>query len=128
MAFEIIIKELLHRFDSSGSKSTILKGLSGILAIFIVGLIFLLKYNAPEWLLIFFAIVLGLGILIFFFAYMYCLFIDRDALRSEKYSIQKMALERGLIGDSLSGLHETGNTNKQIGEDGKQSSQSEEDK
>jgi hypothetical protein len=38
--------------------------------------------------------------------YILCFFIDRDALRSEKYKLQKMAIERGFYGDSETGLIE----------------------
>lgn len=51
-----------------------------------------------------FAVILVVAILIFFFAYIYCLFTDKDAIRSEKYSIQKMAIEKGIFGDSNSGV------------------------
>jgi len=34
------------------------------------------------------------------------MFTDKDALRSERYSLQKMAIERGLVGDDSRGLFE----------------------
>ena len=40
------------------------------------------------------------AIIAYVLAYIYLLFHDRDALRSEKYSLQKLAIERGLVGDS----------------------------
>lgn len=43
-------------------------------------------------------------IIVYISAYTYLLFHDRDALRSEKYSIQKLAIERGLVGDSEFGI------------------------
>ena len=36
----------------------------------------------------------------FIFAFVYCLLNDRDALRSEKFSLRKMEIEKGLYGDS----------------------------
>ena len=39
-------------------------------------------------------------------AYIYCLFHDREALRSETYSIQKLAIEKGFLGDSVTGMFE----------------------
>lgn len=101
------IKELFERSDTSGSKSTILKPLTWFLSILIGGLLFSIQLNAPIWVTIFFSIVLGVIILLFLFAYIYCLFNDRDALRSEKYSIQKMAIEKGLYGDNLTGTFVT---------------------
>lgn len=99
-----MFKELLERSDSSGSKSTILKPLAWFLSVFIGGMVLLIRVNAPSWTIIFFSIIIGLGISIFCFAFIYCLFKDRDALRSEKYSIQKMAIEKGVYGDNIVGL------------------------
>jgi len=114
-------RELLSKSDSSGSKSTVLKPLTWFISILIAGIIFSVKYNAPKWILIFFVIVSSVVILLFLFSYIYCLFVDRDALRSEKFSIQKMAIERGLYGDNTSGVL----TGKEISE-GSKSSESEE--
>lgn len=98
------IKELFERSDASGSKSTILKPLSWFLSLIIGGLILLVKINAPNWIIILFSIITCIAILLFFFAFVYCLFKDRDALRSEKYSIQKMAIEKGIVGDNIVGI------------------------
>lgn len=100
----LVFKELFERSDSSGSRSTILKPLTWFLSILIGGLILLIRLKAPNWILVLFAIILCLVISIFFFAYVYCLFKDRDALRSEKYSIQKMAIEKGIVGDNIVGV------------------------
>lgn len=98
------IKELFERSDASGSRSTILKPLTWFLSLIIGGFVLLIKLNAPNWTVILFAIVVCISVFIFFFAYVYCLFKDRDALRSEKYSIQKMAIEKGIIGDNITGI------------------------
>lgn len=42
--------------------------------------------------------------LLYIGAYLFFLFSNPDALRSESYTLQKMALERGLVGDSDSGF------------------------
>ena len=44
------------------------------------------------------------AVIVYILAYIYLLFHDRDALRSEKYSLQKLAIERGLVGDSETGI------------------------
>jgi hypothetical protein len=99
-----IIRELLHKSDASGSRSTILKPLTWFISVVIGGIILLIKINSPQWLVIMFSIIMGLSIVIFFFTYVYCLFTDKDAIRSEKYSIQKLAIEKGIYGDSTSGI------------------------
>ena len=44
------------------------------------------------------------AVIVYILAYIHLLFHDRDALRSEKYSLQKLAIERGLVGDSETGI------------------------
>ena len=36
--------------------------------------------------------------------YIYCLINDRDSLRSEKFTIQKLAIEKGIMGDDVTGI------------------------
>jgi hypothetical protein len=64
----------------------------------------------PVWLIILLAVILVFAFILFFIAYGYCLIKDRDALRSETYSIQKMAIERGIIGDSSTGYVQVNNS------------------
>lgn len=56
------------------------------------------------WLLIALSCGIGLVILQMIFAYNYLLIKDRDALRSESYTLNKLAIEKGLIGDSDAGV------------------------
>lgn len=113
-----IIKELLEKSDASGSKSTILKPLTWLLSVLIAGLFVLFKADAPSWMIVFFVVLISIIVLLFLFAYIYCLFRDRDALRSEKFSIQKMAIEKGIYGDNITGLH-NGQQNMQLIEQAK---------
>ena len=46
----------------------------------------------------------GADVILFFCAFVYFAVTDKDALRSERFGIQKMAIEKGYIGDSMSGL------------------------
>jgi hypothetical protein len=62
--------------------------------------------GAPVWACIMFSVFTGLSVVLYLFAYIFFMFRDPDALRSERYSIQKMAIEKGLIGDDLHGLLE----------------------
>lgn len=45
----------------------------------------------------------AIAILAYLGFYAYFAFKDPDALRSERYSIQKLALEKGFVGDSTTG-------------------------
>lgn len=62
--------------------------------------------RAPEWALIALFLGLGAAVLAEIVAYFFCLFVDRDALRSERYSLEKMAIEHHLLGDSSAGTFE----------------------
>lgn len=99
-----LFKELLHKSDASGSRSTILKPLTWFISAIFAALVLLIKINSPQWIVIMVSVILIVSILIFLFAYMFCLFTDKDAIRSEKYSIQKLAIEKGIIGDSSFGI------------------------
>ena len=90
------VRELLSHSDASGAKSTILKPLTWFLALIIGGILLLLKFSSPIWLTIMLAIIFCLGVAVFFFVYIYCLIKDRDSLRSEKFSIQKLAIEKDI--------------------------------
>jgi hypothetical protein len=50
------------------------------------------------------SIVLVAVIALYGTAYVFCLLKDRDALRSESYSLHKLAIEQGLLGDSTTGM------------------------
>lgn len=52
-----------------------------------------------------FAVMLILVLLLFLSSYVYFMRTNPDALRSEQFSLSKLAIEKGLIGDTLSGLH-----------------------
>lgn len=99
-----LIKELLQKSDVSGSRSTILKPLTWLISSIFGGIILLLKIDSPNWIIVMFLIVIGVALIIFFFTYLFCLFTDKDAIRSEKYSIQKMAIEKGVYGDNTVGV------------------------
>lgn len=94
---------LLQHSDASGSKSTILKPLNWLLISLASILITLTYIKAP---VAFIYIIFGLLVITFVLiigTYIYCLRKNPDALRSETFSIQKMALEKGVYGDSTSG-------------------------
>ena len=43
-------------------------------------------------------------LVLFLAAFVFFAATDKDALRSERFGIQKMAIEKGMIGDSTTGL------------------------
>ena len=99
-----IIRALLSHSDASGSRSTILKPLTWLLGILLAVLLAAFRLGAPAWFCYLLAGIILVAVLLFFFAYGFCLFKDRDALRSESFSLRKMEIEKGLYGDSDLGL------------------------
>jgi hypothetical protein len=53
-------------------------------------------------------VLLGIAVastgLAFLVAYFILLFVDRDALRSERFTLSKLAIEKSVTGDSLRGF------------------------
>jgi len=87
-----------------GSRSTALSSLGWLLTILIPGIPLCLHYGAPRWIIIVLGVSVCFDVILYLFAYLYFMFKNPDALRSERFYLSKMALEKGLIGDSLSGL------------------------
>jgi len=92
------------------SRSDVLKPLAWLVGILATATIAALFSRPPDWVLVALVVALLGSTILYGMAYVFCLFADRDALRSEKYSLHKMAIEHGLIGDSSSGIFETGET------------------
>lgn len=101
LQFAASLREQMH---ATLSRSDVLKALvwpTGLLMSSLVALVF---GNAPTWMLVIFVILLVLDLLLYGSAYVFCLFNDRDSLRSEKYSLHKLAIERGIFGDDKNGI------------------------
>lgn len=99
-----VIKSILEHATVNGSRSTVLKTIFGLISLLVSAALLGIWINAPNWVIIILVGCLLLSIGLFLFAFIYFMFRNPDALRSEKYSLQKMAIERGLVGDSLQGL------------------------
>jgi len=97
---------LLQHAAAQGSRSTVLRPLAWLLGISVTAVVACVEAKAPDWLIIVFAVASGLTVLLYLGAYVYCLIYDRDALRTEKYSIQKLGIEKGYVGDSFTGMIE----------------------
>ena len=99
-----LVSSLREQMSANLSRSDVLRPLAWIIGILLTALCMLTFAKAPDWLLVSVAGALGVMIALYAIAYTFCLFKDRDALRSEKYSLNKMAIEHGLLGDATSGL------------------------
>ena len=103
MKNESSMRDLLAQISSKGSKSTILKPLAWMLGICVTSTLTSAKLGLSSWISILFSIFASIAMFLYLVAYLYCLVKDRDALRSETYSIQKMVVERGFVGDDING-------------------------
>jgi hypothetical protein len=99
-------KALLASSNADGSKSSALAPLHWTIGLLVVAVCSLSKTGAPTWCVVGAMIFLGVAVAVDLFAFCYLLFNDRDALRSERFSLQKLRIERGLIGDNRVGLLE----------------------
>lgn len=104
--------EMIHAFlsqaSSSGARSTALQPLGWLTGILTSGLVVAAYWGAPEWALISLCGLLGVTVIIYLVSYVFYAIKNPDALRSEKYTLSKMAIEKNLIGDDKSGLIEVG--------------------
>lgn len=106
-AFLQIVSALKEQMHATLSRSDVLRPLAWLIGLLLTGVVAVAIGKAPEWLLVLLASLLVGCILLYGVAYVYCLMLkDPDLLRSEKYSLQKMAIEHGLIGDNHVGLFE----------------------
>lgn len=89
----------LQRALASGSRSTVLKPLAWLIGLCASASIASFSFSSPVWLGSMFGVLGGVTIVLYFVSYIYFGITDKDALRSERYSIQKLAIQRGLVGD-----------------------------
>ena len=62
--------------------------------------------RASAWITVTFILMCIVTFILYIGAYVYCLLYDREALRSETYLIQKLAIERKYLGDNVTGTIE----------------------
>ena len=102
------ITQLLRKSAAGGSKSTVLNPLAWLVAIEFAGLAASLKYGAPEWVIQVIVGLLVLSAVVYVAAYVFFGLTNSDALRSERFFLSKLAIEKSARGDNLVGLLEPG--------------------
>jgi len=98
-----LIHAFLEQASAKGSKSTILQPLGWMMAICISATFSAGLFSPVPWVTILFAVFSALTMALYLYAYLYSLYKNPDALRSESYTIQKLAIEKGFVGDDTSG-------------------------
>lgn len=103
-SFMDYIKHVLSQANSFGSRSSILSILAWILGSILASITLAGIFKAEKWILIGLFGLLVLMIISVLIAFFFCLFTNRtDVLRSERFNIEKMALEKHIPEDSLNG-------------------------
>ena len=98
-----LFSSLFGQANQSGEKSTVLHTIIWLLGVIIVGVVFLARYQAAAWIIIPFICILVFGCIFYACVFWFCLKNNPDLLRSEKMVIQKLAIEKQYVGDSLNG-------------------------
>jgi|SRR5580700_1689692 hypothetical protein len=99
-----ILGALREQMSATLSRTDVLRALIWPIGILMIATLGLVYAKAPEWLLIIFAAMLVGSMFLYCASYVFCLINDRDALRSERYSLNKLAIEHGIYGDSVIGM------------------------
>lgn len=101
-----MIKHISEGSSAKGARSTALHSLQWGLGLILAAIPSTHFVGTPNWILTFLVVMLGILFLTYIGTFLFLLFSDRDALRSEQFTLSKMAIERGLIGDNVTGLIE----------------------
>ncbi len=103
-SFQALVSSLREQFHATLSRSDVLKSLWWLFWPLLTATITSFSFSTPLWFSIFLTICLGLVMGLYLFAYSFCLLKNPDGLRSERYSLEKMAIEHSVVGDDLSGI------------------------
>ena len=98
-------KLLADKTDIGHSRTSVLNPLQWTLVILFLGLCILVAANADYWIILAVLICTLLCFALLAAAYIFFMFKNPDALRSEDFSLHKLAMEKGLYGDSIHGLN-----------------------
>ncbi len=102
--FVQFLSNLKQQMSAELTRSDALRALIWPNAGLLLGFSSALFAHAPTWVLIALFALLALFMLLYAGAYVFFAATDPDLLRSEKYKLQKMAIEQGIYGDSEIGL------------------------
>ncbi|KKW76152.1 hypothetical protein AAV97_17325 [Acinetobacter sp. Ag2] len=105
-SFMDYIQHVLQSAKSFGSKSSILSILAWVLAILVGALTASYLVKAPTLISVGLFALIFLIIIAILIAFFYCLFTGKtDFLRSEKFNLEKLAIEKQSSSDSLIDVH-----------------------
>lgn len=99
-----LFRILLQKAHASGSRSTALNPLGWLLVIELSGSLGAFVEHTPNWFPMLLASLFSLTVLAYLGVYIFFAVRDRDALRSERFTLSRMAIERSAKGDTLAGF------------------------
>lgn len=103
-SFMDYLKHILQHAKSFGSRSSILSVLAWIFGTLFFSITLAGVLKAETWLLIAMFLLLVVVLISILVAFFYCLFTgNTDILRSEKFVIEKLAIEKQVASDSVTG-------------------------
>jgi hypothetical protein len=98
---------------AKGARSTALHSLQWTLGILLTALSSLILAKAPVWLTAGVGGSAGCVLIVLLGSHVYLLLRMPDGLRSESFTLSKMAIEKGLVGDNVSGMHDPRTVNSE---------------
>lgn len=98
------LKSMFRLAEIGRSRTSVINPLQWTLAILLMSLVVSTAVSAPAWMLIFLASATGAILIVLIVAYVYFMLKNPKELRSERYSLAQTALDKHLLGDSLTGL------------------------
>jgi hypothetical protein len=98
------LKSWFQLAEIGQSRSSITNPLQWTMVILIAAILLLFKIGLPSWVIDTFVMCLLAVVLLFAYTYLHFMHKNPDVLRSEQYHLSKMAIEHGLLGDSIQGL------------------------
>ena len=105
--FREFVSAVREQMNATLTRSDALRPLIWPLGICAISMTFS-AFHGSSWLTYALGAMFFVALSLYLVAYYYCLLKNPDALRSESYNVQKMALERGIYGDSQTGIFEGG--------------------
>ncbi|HEX7820946.1 MAG TPA: hypothetical protein VF463_10045 [Sphingobium sp.] len=97
------------------SRTDVLRALVWPNAMLLTALVTASMKQAPTFLLVILSGLLIIFMILYAASYITFGIKDPNLLRSERYNIEKLAIERGILGDSTKGIVDSGGGHKMIG-------------
>jgi hypothetical protein len=108
------LKSFFSKAQATGTKANVLSDLRWFIYVMLSGFLLAVRLSAPKWVIVFIAIMLGFGAILYLGLYIYFGITNPGALRSESFTLYKMAIEKTVIGDDLAGFIPSGEIDNSI--------------